>query len=126
MQQRLEGQGVAPELAQLADEHGIIDANDVRPIYVHPAQAKLNAMNHLTGSINAWGEEWFDEAEPDLNADKQTIEQELVPDDDVSPDVGPTTHQPLDGTNRPVQASIEQLIKPRQNGKRGFNRKKSS
>ena len=126
VQQRLEGQGVAPEVAQLADEHGIIDANDVRPIYVHPAQAKLNAMNHLTGSINAWGEEWFDEAEPDLNADKQTIEQELEPYDGVSPDVGPTTHRPLDGTNRPFQASIEQLIKPRQNVKRGFNRKKSS
>lgn len=126
VQQRLEGQGVAPEVAQLADEQGIIDANDVRPIYVHPAQAKLNAMNHLTGSINAWGEEWFDEAEPDLNADSQPIEQELEPYDGVSPDVGPTTHRPVDGTIRPFQASIEQLIKPRQNGKRGFNRKKPS
>lgn len=121
VQKRLERQGVAPDLAKLADADGIIDANDVRPKYVHPAQNKLNAMNHLTGANNAWEPDWFDDVEPDINADTFTIEQNLKPYDGVSPDLGPNPRiVDEDVDARPFQASIEQLIKPRQSTKRGF------
>ena len=126
VQQKLQAQGVAPEVAKLADADGIIDAHDVRAVYVHPAQTKLNAMDHLNGATNnAWGEDWFDDVEPDLKDDSCPIEQDLVPYDGVSPDPGPSPSQPLDGQSaKPFQASLEQLIKPRQSGKRGFAKSK--
>ena len=126
VQQKLQAQGVAPEVAKLADADGIIDAHDVRAVYVHPAQTKLNAMDHLNGATNnAWGEDWFDDVEPDLKDDSCPIEQDLVPYNGVSPDPGPSPSQPLDGQSaKPFQASLEQLIKPRQSSKRGFAKSK--
>lgn len=121
IQQRLEQQGVAPEVAQLADEHGIVDAREVRPKYVHPEPTRLNALEHLTGANGAWSDDWFDDIEPNLKDVSRPIEQVLDPYDGVSPDNGPIVHHKTENTERPFQASIEQLLNQRKSPKRGFS-----